>query len=171
MAAAPKNIRDYKLCLSLKKDLAYQILAGSKTYESRIATSSGTKLMNLQVGDVLAFHWYTNERVTAKILQIPEVFESLSQMLQRIPLGQLIPGAPVTSLDDATKQYEKVLGFKALQNKVIVFKIGEPVYHSGVAPKTESKSKKKKRVLAEMDKLAEAVASMDSSKKPRVDQK
>ena len=63
MAAAPKNIRDYKLCLSLKKDLAYQILAGSKTYESRIATSSGTKLMNLQVGDVLAFHWYTNERV------------------------------------------------------------------------------------------------------------
>ncbi|CAK9105431.1 unnamed protein product [Durusdinium trenchii] len=107
MAAAPKNIRDYKLCLSLKKDLAYQILAG----------------------------------------------------------------APVTSLDDATKQYEKVLGFKALQNKVIVFKIGEPVYHSGVAPKTESKSKKKKRVLAEMDKLAEAVASMDSSKKPRVDEK
>ena len=70
--ALVENVRNYKLCLPLKKDLAYQILACSKIYESRIAGSPESKLMNIEIGDVIAFHWYTNERVTAKVLQVQE---------------------------------------------------------------------------------------------------
>lgn len=142
--ALVENVRNYKLCLPLKKDLAYQILACSKIYESRIAGSPESKLMNIEIGDVIAFHWYTNERVTAKILQVQE-FDSLQSMLQRIPRGQLLPGAPL-SLADATQAYEKTLNFKAGRNGMVVFKLGEPLFHSHVAPK-----KTKKRPIADVE--------------------
>ena len=144
--AMVENVRNYQLCLPLKRDLAYQILACSKVYESRIAGSPQSKLTNLKAGDVIAFHWYTNERVTAKILQV-QVFESLQRMLQCIPRGQLLPGASL-SLEDATQTYEKLLNFKAGCNEMVVFKLGEPLFHTDVAPKT---TKSKKRPIADVE--------------------
>ena len=145
MAEKTENVRNYALCLPLKKDLANQILASSKVYESRIARTRRAKLMNLKPADVLAFHWYSNERVTAKILQIQE-FDSVQSMLQCIPRGQLIPGASL-SLANETAAYEQMLNFQAGSNRMIVFKLGEPLYHSNVVAKTPPK----KRPMAEVE--------------------
>ena len=103
--ALVENVRNYKLCLPLKKDLAYQILACSKIYESRIAGSPESKLMNIEIGDVIAFHWYTNERVTAKILQVQE-FDSLQSMLQRIADVEDAPEDSTAAKSPKTKASE-----------------------------------------------------------------
>ena len=145
MAEKTENVRNYALSLPLKKDLAYEILASSKVYESRIARTRRAKLMNLKPADVLAFHWYSNERATAKILQIQE-FDSVQSMLQCIPRGQVIPGASL-SLANETAAYEQTLNFQAGSNRMIVFKLGEPLYHSNVVAKTPPK----KRPMAEME--------------------
>lgn len=144
MAEKTENVRNYALCLPLKKDFAYKILASSKVYESRIARTPRAKLMNLKPEDVLAFHWYSNERVTAKILQIQE-FDSVQSMLQCIPRGQLLPGASL-NLANETEAYEQILNFQAGSNRMIVFKLGEPLYHPNVVAKTPPK----KRPMAKM---------------------
>ena len=149
-----QNLRNYKLCLTLKRDLAYQILAGSKKYESRIAGSPNTKLMTLEVGDVMAFHWYTKERITVKIAGI-QVFETLQEMLECVPRGELLPGAPL-SLETMTEMYQKMLNFTAGCSRMIVFKLSEPEFHSDVPPKTQPKNKKRTQEESELDEINKA---------------
>ena len=147
MDVAAGNIRNYKLCLTLKKDLAFSILEGSKTYESRKFKASHTKLMKLEVGDVLAFHWFTDEWLTVKILQVL-LFASLDEMLQCIPCGQLLPGK---NMEDAPKALEKI--FRPPTNQMIVFKIGEPMFHRKVPAKAESQFKSKAKAKAKAEAL------------------
>lgn len=147
--AAVEDMRDYKLCLLLKKNLGYQILAGSKTYESRLAQGPETTLMKLQVGDVVAFHWCANERISVKIQQVQQ-FQSVEEMLRTVPPRELLPGHASLSLQDLVVEYQKILRFKAGEgHQMIVFKIGEPLYHADVQRKTKPPKSKKNRKPAQ----------------------
>lgn len=144
---AADEISPAKVTLSLQRKFAYQILAGSKTFESRLRSTNG--LAGVQEGDILGFHWYTSERVFARVKKI-HVFKNLEQMLAVIPPQKLLPEFSVKEQDAVVQTYEKMLKISQKDDpEFIAFELCGAFHKYNVPPKTESKSQRKKRKATE----------------------
>ena len=92
-----------KLTLPLKKDYAMQILAKNKQWEAckfNPARDANRKIGSMQPGDFVAFHWYSTDRVRAKVEEVRH-FSSISQMLQELGTTALLPSLGSASKDEA----------------------------------------------------------------------